>query len=369
MYQGILIGHPLMSECTKFLTRHKPLSHKQWLARMAQSTVLDENVDFYGTGKTVELLEHKLAELLGKERAIFVPKGMIGQHSVLKHWSASSGSNKIALHPQSHMEVDEALAYKDLLNLDAVMFGQKNQAITIEDIDHLPNDLATVCLELPTRRAGFKLPTWETLTQLKQFTRANNTALHIDGARLFEAACYYDKPAKEIAALGDSVYVSLYKTLGAAAGAVIAGDEVFIESLKPWLNRFGSSLNTAFPYVLTALWGLEHYLPRIPQFHQRAMKLSTRIAQSLGSLAIPNLVQCNGFLVELPINADILEERAMALAKTKKIWLFDRIFRIDDNRCQFEIQVGDALDDWQDQEVVDLLSQLVRGADTTISKT
>ena len=114
--------------------------------------------------------------------------------------------------------------------------------------------------------------------------------------------------------------------LGAAAGGIIAGSEEFIESLKPWRSRFGGDMFTAFPYVLSALWGLEHYLPRISEFNQRAQNLSQLIAQNIGSEALPNPVQSCGFIVELPIDMVKLEQRALALAESERIWLFDRLY-------------------------------------------
>lgn len=358
MYQGVLLGHPLMATCNKFLNRHKPLTHKQWLQRIEQCAELDLDIDFYNNGPAIQLLEQKMASVLGKERALFVHKGMVGQHSVLMHWSSHSQHKKIAIHPQSHMQIDEHLAYKELLGLEAEMFGQIDQAINNKDINMLPRELSTICIELPTRRAGFKLPKWQDLIRLKQFSLANNIPLHIDGARLFEAACYYDKPYNDVAALGDSVYVSLYKTLGAAAGGIVAGDADFIEQLKPWRSRLGGDLSTVFPFVLTALWGIEHYLPRVPGFYQRALELANAISLGLGQQAIVNPVQSNGFLVELAINADTLERKALEIAKNKQIWLFDRIFESGPNSCRFELQVGDALDDWQDHEVVEILMMM-----------
>lgn len=357
--QGVLLGHPLMAKCNKFLNRHKPLTHKQWLERIEQSTALDLDIDFYNNGPAVQLLEQKMASILGKERALFVHKGMVGQHSALMHWSSQSQYKKIAIHPQSHMQIDEHLAYKELLGLEAEMFGQLGQAINSNDINILPSELSTICVELPTRRAGFKLPQWQDLIRLKQFSMDNNIPLHIDGARLFEAACYYDKSYSEVAAFGDSVYVSLYKTLGAAAGGIVAGDAEFIEHLKPWRSRLGGDLSTAFPYVLTALWGIEHYLPRVLGFYQRAVELANAISIGLGQQAIVNPVQSNGFLVELAINADTLERKALEMAEKKQIWLFDRIFESGPNNCRFELQVGDALDAWQNDEVVDLLIELI----------
>ena len=359
MYSGLLLGHPLMAGCNRFLTRHKPLNHRQWLERIEQTQEFNLTPDFFNSGPTIDVLEHKMAELLGKESALFVHKGVVGQNSALLQWASITGRRKIAIHPQSHIHVDEDLAYKELLGLDAEMFGQEGQAITQEDIKLLPTDLSTITVELPTRRAGFKLPEWQDLLYLKSFSQEHKIPIHIDGARLLEASCYWNKSYAEVAALGDSVYVSLYKTLGAAAGGIVAGDKEFIDQLKPWRSRFGGDLFTAFPFVLTALWGLEHYLPRISEFHKRAISLSELIKQKLGNESIPNPVQCNGFIVQLPVNSDLLEERALALASERKIWLFDRIFDLGPNVSGFEIQVGDALDDWEDDELVSLLVELI----------
>ncbi len=360
MYKGILLGHPLMAQCHKFITRHKPLNHKQWLQRIAQVPEIDQQIDFYNSGPTITLLENKIAELLGKERALFVHKGMVGQNAALLQWSANLNRHRIAIHPQSHIAVDESDAYDKLLNLEVWMFGEPHCAITDNDIARLPEDLAAIVLELPTRRAGFRLPQWQTLEYLQQFAKTRGIPIHIDGARLLEAACYWQKPYADVAGIGNSVYVSLYKTLGAAAGGVVAGETEFIEQLIPWRSRMGGDLFTAFPYVLSALWGLRHYLPRIPEFHQRAYALAQAIQHRFGDEALPFPVQCNGFLVQLPVSAQVLERRALKLAEEKGIWLFDRILPQGEQSCRFEIQAGDALDDWQDADLVDLLEQLSR---------
>ena len=357
MYTGVLIGHPLMNQCTKFLSRHKPLTHKDWLKRMQQVPEVDMDIDFYGSGPTIDALEHKMATLLGKEKALFVHKGMVGQNSALMEYAKRTGNKKIAIHPQSHIQVDESLAYAELMCLEAVYFGKEKAAIDVDDIKSLPDTLATICVELPVRRAGFKLPHWHTLTELQSFSQKHGIPLHFDGARLFESADFWKKSYSEVAALCDSVYVSLYKMLGAAAGGIIAGDEEFISSLKVWRSRFGGDMFTAFPYVLSALWGLDHYLPRVSEFNSRAYKLAEHIAEAFGPQAIPWPVQCSGFVVELPVSVNTLENHALALAEKEKIWLFDRIYNAGVNKSRFEIQVGDALDEWSDEEVICKLGQ------------
>ncbi|OKY27076.1 low specificity L-threonine aldolase [Thalassotalea sp. PP2-459] len=359
MYNNTLLGHPIMSKCSKFLTRHKPLSQKKWLEIMQKSPELDLDIDFFGSGPVVAMLENKVARLLGKEKAIFVHKGMVGQHSVLLERAAQSRYRKIAIHPQSHIEIDEYFAYKELLNLNSVMFGKNDHAINKEDIDNLPLDLSTIVVELPTRRAGFRLPEWDDLVYLNNFSNINSIPLHFDGARLFESSFYWNKSYKEVASLASSVYISLYKTIGSAAGGIIAGDKEFIERLYVWRSRLGGDISTVFPYILTSLWGLNNYLPRIKEFNQRAFTISQLFKDTFGPQSIPFQVQCNSFLVELPISASKLRKQALNVAKNDNIWLFDRIFSLPNNHSRFEIQVGDALDDWKDEELLKMLQRLI----------
>lgn len=357
-----LLGHPLMAQCQRFVSRHKPKSPTQWLALLQQIPEADLDIDFYGRGPAVDLLEEKIANILGKEKALFVHKGMVGQLSALLQWSRQKQSSSIALHPQSHLQIDEALAYQELGHLQACLFGKPGRAFDRADIELLPDKLAAVSIELPTRRAGFVLPTWDDTLYLRDFCRSSQTPLHMDGARLWESAAYWNRDYHEVATLADSVYVSLYKSLGAMAGGIIAGEADFIDSLKPWITRFGGNIHTVFCYVLSALWGLDHYLPRIPEFQQRAGKLASEIGKAFGESSIVKPVQSNAILVELPVNAKRLGELALDFAKNEHCWLFDRLIAVDENRCHFELQVGDALDDWSDQELIEMFKLLLTRA-------
>lgn len=362
MYNGNLFGHPLSFQCDKFVTRHKPLSQRQWLSRLATVSAADSTIDLYSSGPAIEKLESRMAELLGKDSALFVIKGMIGQNSALKQWAKVTGSSTIAVHPNSHIVRDESDAYSALLGLDIVPFGQQGSAVTEQDIGTLPTELAALCLELPVRREGFALPELKVLKQTRAFSQQHKIPVHIDGARLFESAHHYNLSYADVAGYGDSVYVSLYKSLGAMAGGVIAGDSDFVDSLQSWRSRFGGDLFTAFPYVLSALWGLEHYLPRLVEFHQRAKHLAACFVDSFGIQSVPKAVNSNGFLIDLPIAPILFEQKVLQLAKEDKIWLCDRIFAVENNQTsRIEIQVGDALDDWQDSELV---SQVVRLIDS-----
>lgn len=264
------------------------------------------------------------------------------------------------MHPQSHIMCDESDAYRELLALNTLTFGQPGCAIKTDDLEVLHKELAAICIALPVRRAGFLLPEIKVLKQIKQFGSQNNTPVHIDGARLLESAHHYQMSYDQLADYGDSVYVSLYKSLGAMAVGVIAGDRDFIDSLLPWRSRFGGDLFTVFPYVLSALWGLEHYLPRISEFHNRAKELSVSFKNTFGEKSLPNEVQTNRFLIDLPIKPCELEKRVLDFASHERVWFCDRIFSVNDSHIsRIEIQVGDALDDSTNQELVTTIAGLI----------
>lgn len=360
----VLAGHPLMAMCQKFVSRHKPLSHRQWLERMLSVPEIDLSVDSYGRGPLIDKIETKMAALLGKEQALFMAKGMVAQHSVILGRTTAANNCRVALHPQSHMMLDEAAAITELLGVEPQMFGQEYGAFAAADIAALPDDLALIIAELPVRRAGFQLPAWDDLLALKAHADERGTPVHFDGARLFESLPHWGKSMHQVTNLCDSVYVSTYKMLGAAAGAVVAGDADFIARLKPWRTRMAGDIVTIFPYALTTLWGLEHYLPRVSSYVARAKKLGALIAAELGAEAIPYPVQSTGFLVELPLSVDALAAKALSLAEGQKIWLCDKVMAAtgcrSDERCCIEIQVGDALDDWRDDAFIATLKGLLR---------
>src|SRR4029453_15083491 len=107
-------------------------------------------------------------------------------------------------------------------------------------------------LELPQREIGGRLPEWDDLLAQVEWARARQIALHLDGARLWEAQPFYDRPHAEIAGLFDSVYVSFYKGLGGMGGAALAADAGTIAEARVWLRRHGGNLVTLHPFVVAA---------------------------------------------------------------------------------------------------------------------
>lgn len=323
---------------------------------LSASKYSDFPTDFYGQGKLVQKLEARMAELLGKPRALFCHKGMVGQLSLLRHWCELRGSHHIAFQPKSHIHHDEQSAYQQLWGMQATLIGSDTRPVDVADVS-VPDSVAAVSIELPHRRAGFLLPTWPDLCAISKALAPRDTALHFDGARLFEASVHWQKSLAEVCALCDSVYVSLYKLLGAMAGGIVAADERTIEAIKPWISRSGGDVHTLFPFAISAMWGLDHYLPRTTAFCDKARHVAGLIKQVLGDEALPESVKTNSFVVKLPLSPAQTTERALQIAREKRIWLFDAVQSSSDDNTLVELQVGDALDGWSDGEILAVFSE------------
>ncbi len=350
--------HPLKQNCTQFLSRHQPKSVQEWLALMATSKYSKYQLDAYGQGLLVQELEQRMADLLGKQRALFCHKGMVVQLSVLKHWSELRQNPRIAFQPKSHIDYDEMQSYKHLLNLEQVPIGNAKAPFSAEDLP-VATQVAAISVELPHRRAGFLLPEWQDLLAARDYCDANATALHFDGARLLESASYWHKTPAEVCQLSDSVYVSFYKSMGAIAGSVVAAEADTVEAMQPWKSRMGGEIHSAFPYVISAMWGLDHYLPKIGEFIEQAKHVSKLVCSVLGEAALPFKVQSNSFVVTLPGSPEETARRALAIAKTQHKWLFDSVMADATGGSRVEIQIGDAINKWTDEEIIDVFAAFV----------
>jgi threonine aldolase len=154
---------------------------------------------------------------------------------------------------------------------------------------------------------------------------------------------WYDRPLAEIAALADSVYVSLYKGLGGMAGCVLAGSEPLIAAARPWRLRYGGDLPLAFPMIVTALDGLKSTLPRMADYHRHAVALAKAIDQAPGLTVFPSPPHCNSFQVHFAASAEAMEQAALASAQDTGTWLFGRFEQgLLPQTCFGEVTVGEA---------------------------
>lgn len=333
-------------------------SHRYWLDIMTQSKYLDESIDCYNQGALVELLETRVAKLLGKEKALFVHKGTIAQLTAMKVASELKSNKNVIVHPKSHIALDEENAYQALTGLNGITIGTDFEPFDFSMVKSITESAAALIVEMPLRRVGFKLTPWHQLQQMAIWAKDTNTHFHMDGARLWESTHFYKKSLAEISILFDSVYVSLYKGLGGMNGSVLAGTSEFIEKCKLWRNRLGGNLWSAFPMLITALEGLDNTLEKIPSWVDRAHKISQVLAKN--EKFTVNTPQTNGFLIFVEGDIQTLNDKAKLLTQEMGIKLFFTFNNTANPNIQVtEIQIGAGSVDITNKEISNYFEQLL----------
>ena len=312
----------------------------------------DADSDWYMEGALFDKLQNRVAELLGKETALYLPSGKLAQMSALKVLTGRARCPRIALHPRAHLEEYEARAYQELWGLTAAQLGGYDRLPARADLETICEPLGALVLEMPQRRLGCLLPSWEELTALTGLARERGIYLHLDGARLWESQSFYDRPLTEIAALFDTVYVAFDKGLGGLTGAALAGPQWVIEEAKIWQRRAGGRALRSFPNVLSALKALEERLPRMTEFHTKAKSLAAALSETPSVSVSPDPPHANAFLVSLRGSS----ERALAardrIASEDGIWLFDQLEdAVDQSLVRFEITVRGAAFDLEEDDI------------------
>ena len=319
-----------------------------------------ERSDRYGTGERLERLERRTADVLGKEAAVFMPSGTMAQQIAMRIWCERRGRRTIAFHPTCHLELHEEKGYERLHGLHATLVGDPNGLVALADLERLREPIAALLLELPQREIGGRLPEWDDLLAQTAWAREHDVALHLDGARLWEAQPYYGRPHAEIAALFDSVYVSFYKGLGGIAGAVLAGDAELVSEARVWQRRHGGTLVTMFPYVIAAEAALDDRLERMEAYLDHARALATALATVDGLEVVPDPPQTPLFHVHLEGEHDALADAALAIAEERKVFLFaDPSSTTSPRRQRHEVMVGEVTLALAPDEVRDLYTEIL----------
>ncbi len=333
------------------------------LGSLADALDERERADRYGEGERLERLERRTAELLGKEAAVFMPSGTMAQQIAMRIWCERGGRATIAFHPTCHLELHEEKGYERLHALHATLVGDPNRLLTLADLEALCEPVAALLLELPQREIGGLLPEWDDLVAQTAWAREHDVALHLDGARLWEAQPYYDRPHAELAGLFDSVYVSFYKGLGGMAGAVLAGDAELVAEARVWQRRHGGTLVTMFPYVVAAETALDERLERMPVYLEHARAIAAALATVDGVEVVPDPPQTPLFHVHLEGGHDALADAALSVAEEHRVFLFaDPSSTSSPRRQRHEVMVGDVTLALSPDEVRDLYAEIVERA-------
>jgi threonine aldolase len=349
-----------MWRCDRWLDHRRPASAALVLQTAAAALPPDVRPDRYGEDGFVETFERQIAELLGKPASVLVPSGTMAQQIALRIHCDRRGRTTVAFHPTCHLELHEHGAYAHLHGLKAELIGDRDRLIATEDLEALRAPIGALLIELPQRAIGGRLPEWEELVAQIQWARDRDIATHLDGARIWESAPYYDRPHAEIAALFDTVYVSLYKALGGLAGSVLAGQEDVIAEARVWRHRHGGTLWNLFPFAASAQRGLDELLPQMPRFLEHARALAAALREGPGLAIVPDPPQTPLFHIHARGAVETIRERATRIAQERRVWLFDTLApSILPQVSKIEVSIGEPALEVSPEEAAELFQMLV----------
>jgi threonine aldolase len=309
--------------CTRSLGTFDPhdRSTRSRLLALADRAPADAGIDRYGGGALAERLEARVARLLAKEAAVWMPSGTMAQQIALRIHAERRGLTTVAFHPHCHLDVHEERGYQALHGLQGLLVGERDRLLAKSDIEDARERFAVLLLELPQRDLGGQLPGWDDVVATCETARARDAALHLDGARLWQCEAFYGRPLSEIAGLFDTVYVSFYKDLGAPAGCALAGAREVIDQARVWQVRHGGRLFSAYPFLLEAERGLDEVLPRMTAYVERAREVGSLLASLDGVSVVPDPPQVAMLhvLVRRPLAA--LQEATLDIAEESRVWI------------------------------------------------
>ena len=321
--------------------RHEQASIKEELARLSDLAGDNDERDTYGKGGVLAQFESELQTLFGMPACVFLPTGTLAQCVAVKCYSEYSGRSHVGLHPTSHLLLHEHNAIEALWGISVQQFGQAQRVTQPEDVAALqPDTLAAIIVESPMREIGGAMPSLATLRALRQWCDEHDVAMHLDGARIWQAVSYYGRDLAEIARFFDSIYVSFYKDLGGIIGAALLGSETLIRDAKIWARRAGGNPITQYPDVLAARAGLRHHLPQMNEYITYTDLLSSALSKA-GFTLIPSKPQAAMFHIALPVPAETLTTRLCDYAERTGIMALPLPRSGTSDSCICEVSVGD----------------------------
>lgn len=283
-------------------------------AAMAAAEVGD---DVFDEDTTVHRLQDRVAARLGMEAALFVPTGtMANQICVRVH---TRPGDELICEANSHVYVWEAGAPAALSGVTARPVDGEYGILDVEQLRGLirPNNehytrSRLVVLENTHNRGGGRIYPHEKVEEISSWAHANGLAMHLDGARLWNAHVATGRPLAESCKPFDSVTVAFSKGLGAPVGSVVAGTREFVARAR-WVRKlFGGAWRQAGVLAAAALYALENHLPRLADDHRNARVLAEAVRDTPGLRLDPPDVETN--LVWFEVDPGLMPAPQLATA-------------------------------------------------------
>jgi len=287
---------------------------------MAEAEVGD---DVLGDDPTVQALERRVAQLAGKEAAMFVPSGTMGNQLAIA--SLTEPGDEVLLEGDSHIFMYEqgGLAASSGC-LAHIVHGERGVVApaaligAIRGEDEHNAHLTLVCVENTHNRAGGTIVPPAMLRELAGAARERGVRVHLDGARLWNASVASGIPIAEWSATADTVMMCFSKALGAPVGSILVGSGDVIRRARRLRKRWGGTMRQVGILAAACLHALDHHVARLAEDHVRAKRLAAGFRAAPGvRVSEPEtnivFVDLDDPALELPVVHRELEARGVRL--------------------------------------------------------
>ena len=291
------------------------LPTEEMLERMQRAPLGDDSRD---GDPTVRQLEARAASLTGKEAAIFVPSGTMG--NLLAMLSHAPRGGHVLADGQAHLLNTEIGSVVAIAGLVPKVVASKRGAMDVDALDEairtsrtsgLPGP-ALIWMETTHNGAGGAVLPLAHMEQIHRLGVANRLPVHVDGARLFNAAVALGVEASRIAQFADSVMFCISKGLSAPIGSVLAGSQTFIARARPLRRLLGGNMRQAGVIAAAGLVALDRMVERLADDHAAATKLAQGLSWIDPALADPATVPTN--ILRIDLSRQALDAQAWASA-------------------------------------------------------
>jgi threonine aldolase len=264
-----------------------PADYVRLLARLAEADGID--ADEFSRGGAVARLEERMAAILGKEAAVFMPSGTLANLLAIR--LLAQRGRRVLVQRESHLYNDVGDGAQELAGLTLIPLAPERATFSLAEVEaeaaraeegRVATPVGAISIESPVRRLAGETFDFAEMRRIAGFARERDIGLHFDGARVFLAQPYTGIAPAEYAALFDTVYVSLYKYFNAAGGAVLAGPRSLLDGLYHQRRMFGGGLRQAWPYAAVALHYLDGFAERFARATAAADALFRALAEQRG---------------------------------------------------------------------------------------
>ena len=271
---------------------------------MADAEVGDDVLD---GDPTVRKLERTVADLLGKDAGLFFPSGTMANQAAL--WLLGRRGTEVLLDANAHIIHWEVAGAAALCGLQVRPVPSEGAVMRAGDLaravrpasPHAPT-ASLVCVENTHNGAGGKVTPVEALAEIREAAGRAGLAVHMDGARLWNASAATGTPLHEFGACATTVMVSFSKGLGAPVGAVLAGSTEAMADAWATRKRFGGGMRQSGILAAAALHAIEHHRDRLGDDHAHARLFAGRVDGAGGARVVHP--DTNIVMVDLPEHVD-----------------------------------------------------------------